>query len=98
MMAFGKDICRVEESPFSEAEKSTMWNLPLKQRGALAGPAIRLIVKCCVGISPEQEGIDLRVKQQTLDFRSQQKQALIVCQALLKNKSMETKDIKNDLT
>ena len=28
-------------------------------------PAVRLIVKCCVGVSPGQEGIVLRIKWQT---------------------------------
>ena len=59
-----------------------------------ADPAIRPIMKCSVRISPGQESIDLRVKQQTLEFRSQQRQAHISYQALLKNKRVETKNIK----
>ena len=34
-------------------------------------------------MSPEQEGIVLRVKQRTQDFWSQQKQARIACQTYL---------------
>ena len=48
-----------------------------------ADPAIWLIVECSVGMSPEQEGTVLRVKQQTQDFWSQQKQAGIACQTYL---------------
>ena len=48
---------RLEESPFLEAEKSST------DRGeGSADPAVRLIVKCCVGVSPGQEGIVLRIK------------------------------------
>ena len=58
------------------------------------GPATRLIVECSMGMSPGQEGIDLRLKQQTQDFWSQQKQAHIDYQAHLKSKRIENKDIK----
>ena len=47
-----------------------------------------------MGMSPGQEGIDLRLKQQTQDFWSQQKQAHIDYQAHLKSKRIENKDIK----
>ena len=36
-------------------------------------PAVRLIVKCCIGVSPGQEGIVLRIKWKTQDCWSQQK-------------------------
>ena len=40
-----------------------------------------MIVECSVGRTPGQEGIVLRVKWQTQDFLSQQKQAHIDSQA-----------------
>ena len=43
-------------------------------------------MKCGVGVSPGQEGIILRVKWQTQDFWSQQKQAHMVYQAHLESK------------
>ena len=70
-------ICRLGESIFLEVEMSTLGSLPLMKRGALADPAVRSIVECSVGVSPGQEGIVLRIKRQTQDFWSQQKQAHI---------------------
>ena len=48
-------------------------------------------------MSPGQEGTDLRIKRQTQDFWSQQKQAYIDYQAHLKSKIIENKDIKMTL-
>ena len=45
--------------------------------------AIRPIVECSLGMSPGQEGGVLRVKRQTQDFWSQQKQAHLDSQAHL---------------
>ena len=72
-MTVVKGICRLGEGLFLEVEMSTMGSLPLMKRGALADPAVRPIVECSVGVSPGQEGIVLRIKQQTQDFWSQQK-------------------------
>ena len=75
---------RLEQSPFLEAEKSST------DRGeGSADPAVRLIVECSVGVSPGQEGIVLRIKGQTQDFWSQQKQAHIDYQAHLKSTKSE---------
>ena len=46
-----------------------------------AEPSVRPIVECSVGVSLGQEGIILRIKWQTQDFWSQQKQAHIDYQA-----------------
>ena len=46
-----------------------------------ADPSVRLIVGCSVGVSLGQGGIILRIKWQTQDFWSQQKQAHIDYQA-----------------
>ena len=61
------------ESLFPEVEKSTMGSLPLMKREVIQHPAVRLIVRWCVGVSPGQEGVVLRIKRQTQDFWSQQK-------------------------
>ena len=45
--------------------------------------------ECSVGVSPGQEGIVLRIKGQTQDFWSQQKQAHIDYQAHLKSTKSE---------
>ena len=67
-------ICRLGESLFLEVEMSTTGSLPVMKRGECsADPAVRPIVECCVGMSPGQEGIVLRIKWQTLDLWSQQK-------------------------
>ena len=42
-------------------------------------------MECGIGMSPGQEDVVLRVKQQTREFWSQQKQALIDYQAYLKS-------------
>ena len=73
---------RVEESPFLEAEKPTMGSLQLR-RGVLHRPSNYMIVECSVRMSPGQEGVVLRVKRQTQDFWSQQKQAHLDSQAHL---------------
>ena len=65
-------IHRLGESLFLEVEMSTMGSLPLMKRGVLCDPAVRPIVECRIGVSPEQEGIVLRIKRQTQDFWSQQ--------------------------
>ena len=54
-----------------------------------ADPAVRLIVEGSIGMSPGQEGIFLRIKWQTRDFWSQQKQANIDYQAHLKSTKSE---------
>jgi len=46
-------------------------------------------VECGIEVSPGQEGLVLRIKQQTQDFQSQQKQAHIGYQAHLKNKKVK---------
>ena len=65
-------ICRLGESIFLEVEMSTTGSLPLMKRGMLHRPS-SLIVKCCIGVSPGQDGIVLRIKWQTQYFWSQQK-------------------------
>ena len=65
-------IHRLGESLFLEVEMSTTGSLPLMKRGMLHRPS-SLTVECSVGMSPEQEGIVLRIKRQTQDFWSQQK-------------------------
>ena len=55
---------------FTDLEKvfSLKWRCPpreafhLRRGESSADPAVRLIVKCCVGVSPGQEGIVLRIK------------------------------------
>ena len=71
------------KSLFLEVEMSTTGSLSLMKRGALHRPAVRLVVEFSIGMSPGQEGIVLRIKQQTEDFWSQQKQAHIDYQAHL---------------
>ena len=67
-------IHRLGESLFLEVGMSTMGSLPLMKRGERsADPAVRPIVECSIGVSPGQEDIVLRTKQQTQDFWSQQK-------------------------
>ena len=66
---------------FADLEKnfSLKWRCPPQEAFHLlrwecsTDPAVRLIVKCCVGVSPGQEGIVFRIKRQTQDFGSQQK-------------------------
>ena len=59
-------------------------------------PAVRPIVECSVGVSPGQEGIVLRIKRQTQDFWSQQKEAHTDYQPIWKvqSQSIESKNIK----
>ena len=85
MIVVGGDIDRVKESLSLEMEKPTVGSLQLMKRECSSDPAIRPIVECSIGVSPGQEGIVLRVKQQTQDFLSQQKQAHIYYQAHLKS-------------
>ena len=80
------DIDRIKESLSLEMEKPTIGSLQLVKRECSSDPAIRPIVECSIRMSPGQEGIVLRVKQQTQDFWSQQKQAHIYYQAHLKSK------------
>ena len=84
-----KGICRFGESLFLEVEISTTGSLPLMKRECSADPAVRPIMECSIGVSPGQEGIVLRIKQQTQDFWSQQKKAHIDYQAHLKSKKSE---------
>ena len=58
---------------FTDLEKvfSLKWRCPpweafhWRRRECSTDPAVRLIVKCWVGVNPGQEGIVLRIKQQT---------------------------------
>ena len=68
-----KGIHRLGENLFLEVEMSTMGNLPLMKRECSADPAVRPIMECSIGVSPGQEGIVLRIKQQTQDLWSQPK-------------------------
>ena len=85
MIVVGGDIDRVKESLSLEMEKPTVGSLQLMKRECSSDPAIRPIVECSIRMSPGQEGIVLRVKQQTQDFLSQKKQAHIYYQAHLKS-------------
>ena len=58
---------RLGESPFLEVEAPTTGSLPLMRRGMLCRSS-SLIVECGLRMSPGQEGIILRVKQQNQDF------------------------------
>ena len=65
---------------------SLKWRKSSTDRGkGSADPAVRPIVECSRGVSPGQEGMVLRIKGQTQDFWSQQKQAHINYQAHLKS-------------
>ena len=76
---------------FTDSEKvvSLKWRCPPWEdfhwwRGEhSAYPSVRPTAECSVGLSPGQEGIILRVKWQTQDFWSQQKQTHIDYQAHL---------------
>ena len=77
-------IHRLGESLFLEVDMSTTGRLPL-MRGVLRRPAVRPILQWSITVSPGQEGIVLRIKRQTQDLWSQQKQAHIDYQAHLKH-------------
>ena len=85
MIVVVKGICRLGGSPFLEVEMPTTGSLPLMKRA----PAVRLIKECSIGMSPGQESIVLRIKQQTQDFWNQQKQPHIDYQAHLKSTKSE---------
>ena len=89
MIVVVEGIHRLGESSFLEVEMPTTGSLPLMKRGALRRPAVRPIVECSIGVSPGQEDIVLRIKWQTQDFWSQQKQAHIDYQADLKSTKSE---------
>ena len=59
-------------------------------------PAVRPIVECSIGVSPGQEGTVLRIKRQTQDFWSQQKEAHTDYQPIWKvqSESIDSKDTK----
>ena len=61
-------VRRLGESLFFEVEIPSQEAFHLLRWECSTDPAVRLIVKCCVGVSPGQEGIVLRIKQQTQDF------------------------------
>jgi len=81
MIVVVEGIRRLGESPFLEVEMRTMGSLPQWREEHSAVSAVRLIVECSIGVSSGQEGIFLRIKRQTQDFWSQQKQAHIDYQA-----------------
>ena len=86
MIVVGGDIDRVKESLSLEMEKPTVGSLQLMKRECSSDPAIRPIVECSIRMSPGQKGVVLRVKWQTRDVWSQQKQAHVDYQAHLKSK------------
>ena len=65
----GEGILRIEESPLLEVEKHGKSSIDEE------GSAPQTQQLCGIGMSPGQEGIVLRVKRQTQDFWSRQKQA-----------------------
>ena len=87
MIVVVEGICRLGGSPFLEVLffLPTTGSLPLMKRD----PAVRLIKECSIGMSPGQELIVLRIKQQTRDFWNQQKQPHIDYQAQLKSTKSE---------
>lgn len=95
MIVVGEDIHRVEESLFLEMEKPTIGSLSTEEEGSVStDPAVRLIMECRVRMCPGQESIVLRVKQQTQNFWSQQKQAHTDYQAHLASKKVKVERIK----
>ena len=94
---FDNNHMRLLLKVFADLEKvfSLKWRCPPREafhwwRGECsADPEVRLIVECSVGVSPGKEGIVLRIKRQTQDFWSPQKQAHIDYQAHLKSTKSE---------